>query len=59
MCFYHPGRGIRGLVHGDDFVFSGFDKYLEWVARELAKNILLKVVGKLGDDVAGGDQQEV
>ena len=29
VCFYHPGRRIRGLVHDDDFVFSGLGKDLE------------------------------
>ena len=48
-----------GLVHGDDFVFCGQDADLDWVASELAKDILLKVVGKLGGDKHKGDVQEV
>ena len=48
VCFHHPGRGLMGLVHGDDFVFSGYDGDLEWVAKELSKKILLKVMGNMG-----------
>eukprot|EP00975_Prorocentrum_lima_P035793 7526963-Prorocentrum_lima.AAC.1 len=47
-----------GLVHGDDFVFAGGQDALEWVARELSKTVLLKVVGRLGGDAAAGDLQE-
>ena len=43
-----------GLVHGDDFVFCGSDEDMNWVAEELKKTILLKVVGKLGDDEGPG-----
>ena len=45
-----------GLVNGEDFVFSGFDEGLGWIARELAKQFLL-CMGKLGDNVQGGDAQ--
>ena len=48
VCFYHPAKDILGLVHGDDFVFCGADAGLDWVARELSKSIMLKVMGKLG-----------
>ena len=59
VCFYHPTRGIMGLVNGDDFVFSGADKDLGWVATGLARAILLKVMGMLGGDVKAGDVQEI
>ena len=34
-CFYHPQRQIRGLVHGDDFVFEGAAGDLDWVCGQL------------------------
>ena len=51
-CFLHPVRGIECFLHGDDFLFCGEDAALGWVAAELANTILLKSVGKLGDDAA-------
>ena len=35
---------------GMAFVFCGKDADLDWVASELAKDILLKAMGKLGGD---------
>ena len=32
---------------------------MEWAAKELAKDILLKVMGQLGGDLKAGDVQEV
>ena len=58
VCFHHPGRCLAGHVHGDDFVFCGKGAALAWVAEELGKTILLKVVGVLGGDPQAGDVQE-
>ena len=57
--YFHKQRGLRCLVHGDDFVLTGTRRHLEWVRRELSKVILLKCVGVLGSDIAGGDVGEI
>ena len=44
------------LLHGDDFVACGGDAALDWLATELQKVILLKVVARLGGDA--GDAKE-
>ena len=28
--FFHPARGLRCVVHGDDFVLAGAPPELEW-----------------------------
>ena len=33
VLFYHPQRDLSVAVHGDDFVFCGFGKDLDWVAE--------------------------
>ena len=56
-CFYHPGRDLRCVVHGDDFTFTGYDGELAWIQAEMEKAFLCKVGGKLGG--GAGDDQEV
>ncbi len=59
-CVYvHARRGLRCLIHGDDFVFTGLRRDLEWVHRELARTILLKRVGILGPNVEEDEVQEL
>ena len=48
-CFRHESRDIRCVVHGDDFVFAGSDRDLDWVQSCMEKSFLVKVVGRLGD----------
>ena len=57
--YYHRQRGLRCLVHGDDFVATGLGQHLEWLYKELEKTILLKRVGVLGLNAARGDVQEI
>ena len=35
--FYHPGRDLMTLVHGDDYVSSGLQGNLDWLDKELQK----------------------
>ena len=50
-CFFHPARGLRCVVHGDDFVLAGPPKELEWVKLAMSDSFLTKEVGTLGDGV--------
>ena len=46
--FYHEGRGIRIVVHGDDFVITGRDPQVQWVRERLAEKYPLEVRAILG-----------
>jgi hypothetical protein len=48
-CFYHSARGLRCVVHGDDFVMAGPPSELEWFKRAVSDSFLTKEVGTLGD----------
>eukprot|EP00969_Alexandrium_andersonii_P242199 10697423-Alexandrium_andersonii.AAC.1 len=51
-CFYHPGRDIRCVAHGDDCAFAGYDEDLDWVQVQMEERFVCKVEGQLG----GGPQ---
>ena len=40
--FHHKERGIKAMVHGDDYVASGSSKSLEWFKTELEKAYEIK-----------------
>ena len=46
--FYHRARGVRVVVHGDDFVIAGQEKDLWWTEGVLRKKYPLKMRGILG-----------
>ena len=35
--FYHPGRSLRVVVHGDDFTILGWEESLDWLRGEFRK----------------------
>ena len=35
--FYHPQRGIKTYVHGDDYVITGLPHQLQWMQNQLEK----------------------
>ena len=39
VLFYHPQRGLKCLVHGDDFVVSGEPVDLVWMRNELESKL--------------------
>ena len=51
-CFYHRARGIRCVVHGDDFTLLGNRDQLEWFRAEFGKAFEIKVRGVLGEDAS-------
>ena len=42
MYLLAPKLRVRGLVHGDDFVFSGDHEDVHWVRQALAKKFEIK-----------------
>ena len=48
MAFYHLGRDLWAVVHGDDFVFAGIDEDLDYVLALLKKHYEIKNRGWLG-----------
>jgi hypothetical protein len=48
--FYHPGRNIRAVVHGDDFTLTGFDEDLDWYRKKIAERFDVKFRARLGED---------
>ena len=57
VVFYHPGRKIRIVVHGDDFIIEGEERDLWYVHDALKAKYLLKMRGILGP--GENDQKEV
>ena len=49
VVFYHMGRDISVLVHGDDFVAVGEDEDVEWFRKVAVGWFEMKVRGRLGD----------
>jgi len=54
--FYHAGKGVRIVVHGDDFVVTGPPSGLEFVKKTLGKKYPVKVRAVLGPET--GDDKE-
>ena len=52
-CFFHPGRNISLVVHGDDFTSLGVQADLDWMEKELALHFELKIRGRIGEDCSG------
>jgi hypothetical protein len=48
VAFAHKERDMVGVVHGDDFVWEGRDKDLDWVLGVLQNEYELKNRGRLG-----------
>ena len=47
-AFYHPGRDVRLVVHGDDFVLVGEEEDLECVRIVLEAKYIVRVRRDLG-----------
>ena len=48
--FYHEGRDISALVHGDDFVFVAEDGELDWIQDLVVGWFEVNVRGRMGKD---------
>ena len=47
---FHPHRGVRCVVHGDDFTFLGCEDDLKWCTQMMEDEYEIKVRGLLGPD---------
>ena len=56
--FVHAKRGIKALVHGDDYVAVGEPEGLRWMKTEVGKRFEIKTK-VFGPDKAKGEQSEV
>ena len=48
--FFHPQKGVRCVVHGDDFTFLGNETELQWCTQMMKDEYEVKVRGLLGPD---------
>ena len=53
--FFHPERGIRAVIHGDDFTLSGQRHELDWFRKVMAKDFTIKIKARIGPG-EGGEQ---
>ena len=51
--FWHAEKGIRAVVHGDDFTIMGQRDELDWFRAEMRKSFTIKVKARLGPDERG------
>ena len=49
-AFWHKDKGLRLVVHGDDFTSSGTENELRWLVQEFEKKYITKVRGIVGPD---------
>ena len=57
MHVYHAKRGVRVVVHGDDFTTLGSDKMLDWSRVRIAERFEVKFRGRLGPSMS--DQKSI
>ena len=46
--FWHPGRELSVVVHGDDFTILGWEHQLDWFREKMNKTIENKHRGRIG-----------
>ena len=57
--FYHPGKDITIVVHGDDFTALAGDAELDWYESKLKESFEIKVRGRLGEGCKGPQQIKI
>ena len=48
VSFWHEGRSMWCVVHGDDFTFTGYDEDLDFIESIMKDAYEIKVRGRLG-----------
>ena len=51
--FFHPGRKVRTVIHGDDFLSSGSRVNLHWLKKGLEEKLEIKttIMGEAKEEV--------
>lgn len=57
--FYHQGKDITIVVHGDDFTALAGDAALDWYESKLKESFEIKVRGRLGERCDGRQQIKI
>ena len=55
--FWHREKGIRAVIHGDDFTLLGNERALDWFRERIQEKFEVKFRGRLGPD--NGDDKAV
>jgi hypothetical protein len=55
--FWHKGKGIWAVIHGDDFTLLGNERSLDWFRTMIQGKFEVKLRGRLGPDV--GDNKSI
>ena len=55
--FWHKEKGIRAVIHGDDFTLLGNSVALDWFRDKIQGKFEVKFRGRLGPD--NGDNKSV
>ena len=48
--FWHPEKGIRAVIHGDDFTMLGHQGSLDWFRNKIQERYEVKFRGRIGPD---------
>ena len=48
--FWHVEKGIRAVIHGDDFTLLGNEASLDWFRERIQEKFEVKFRGRLGPD---------
>jgi hypothetical protein len=49
-AFYHKGKNVRVVIHGDDLTILGKEGELDWFRAEIAKKFEIKFRGRIGPE---------
>ena len=55
--FFHVGRQILLVIHGDDFAAAAVREQLDWLDEVLGQFFLIKVIGRVGPPEEGGQEE--
>ena len=50
VVFFHPGKDLSCVVHGDDFTFEGEAEDLKWITQKMKEWFEVKIRGTLGPE---------
>ena len=57
--FFNEDRGLRAVIHGDDFTISGKEKQLNWFKEKIKEKFVVKFKARLGPEDDDGKSVRV